>query len=103
MREDAFEEYKTIIECSLDLVGFDIPVNIINGLHPTFVFVLSTYRKDCIVDTDRHLLSILLPARDLITYPPYPYYSVVGQFNLAQPENIELFGLLLSDVLIGAR
>ena len=103
MREDAFVEYKAIIECSLDIVGFDIPVNIQNGIHPSFIFILSKYRKDCIVDTDDHQLTILLPVRSLIVYPPYPYYSVVGKVNLARPGDIELLGLLLSDVLLGAR
>ena len=103
MQEDAFGEYKAIIECSLDIVGFDAPFSIQNGLHPSFVFVLSRYRKDCIVDTDQHQMTILLPVRDIIIYPPYPYYSVVGRVNLAQPEDLELLGLLLSDVLLGAR
>lgn len=103
MREEAFVEYKTIIEWSLDIVGFTVPVSIQNGLHPTFLFVLSKYRKDCIVDTEDHLMTVLLPVRNIIVYPPYPYYSVVGRVNLAQPDDLELLGLLLSDVLVGAR
>lgn len=103
MHEDAFVEYKTIIEYSLEIVGFDIPVSIQNGIHPTFLFVLSRYRKDCIVDTEDHLMTVLLPIRNLIIYPPYPYYSVVGRVDIARPDDLELLGLLLSDVLTGAR
>jgi hypothetical protein len=102
MQEDAFVEYKTIIEYSLGIVGFNIPVSIQYGIHPSFVFVLSKYRKDCIVDTENHFMTVLLPVRSIIVYP-YPYYSVVGRVDLAKPDDLELLGLLLSDVLIGAR
>lgn len=103
MREEAFVEYKAIIEYSLDIVGFDTPVSIQNGIHPSFLFVLSRYRKDCIVDTEDQLMTVLLPVRNLIVYPIYPYYSVVGKVDLAKPDDLELLGLLLSDVLTGAR
>jgi len=103
MREDAFVEYKTIIEHSLDLVGYDQPVSVQNGIHPSFLFVLGRYRKDCIVDTEESLMTVLLPVRTIIIYPLYPYYSVVGRVNVARPDDLELLGLLLSDVLNGAR
>lgn len=103
MREEAFYEYRHIIQYSLDLTGFDERISILNGLHPTYIYIMSRYRKDCVIDVDQQLLTVLLPIKPIILPSHIPYYSVVGRANLAQPSDIEMLGTMLVDVLTGLR
>ena len=101
MDDASFKEYEPIIRYSLDCVGFEESVIVLPSLS-TFLYVYTKYRKDCIVDTNSNLLTILLPYRPLILYPG-PMYTVIGKVDLAQPDSIKSLGLLLSEVLICSR
>lgn len=103
MREEAFLEYKCIIQYSLEVNDFDDHVSILNGLHPTFIHILSRYRKDCIIDADQQLLTVLLPIKPIMLPSLMPFYSVIGRVNLAHPSDIEALGAILIDVLTGIR
>jgi hypothetical protein len=102
MDEHIFCEYEPIIRYSLDYVGFNGAVSIIPGLHPTFIYVLSKYRKDCVIDTDASLLTILIQTKPIIIYPT-TIYTIVDQVNLIHPNSIQNLGSILSDILIYVR
>lgn len=101
MDEDIFNEYEPIIRYSLEYVGFEESVLVLPSAHPTFLYVVSKYRKDCIVDIDVQLLNILLPIKPIIVYPSNQY-RLVNRINLAHPNSIETLGLTLSDILMCA-